>query len=186
MTFSQNRSSAPDLILDQFAVTVAVLVRPCIEADLADLEWHGWFTPHRGIIAEAFARQRAGEVSMLVAESASFPVGQIWIDFTEGGAGAARMWAFRVLPCMRGLGIGKRLLDAAERVMAARGLRTAEVGCEKRNTAARQFYEKRGYRPAYEQLDRYSYETPEGQRINALSDMWILQKECRDKGTRVR
>lgn len=164
----------------RFVMTAEALVRRTARADLNNLEWHGMFTAHRALIAEAFARQQRGEVLMLVTEVAGFPVAQIWIDFVLCGADAARLWAFRVMPGVQGLGIGSRLLRAAERAVASRGLAFVELGCEKGNGHAWRFYERRGYVPAYEQLDHYSYETPEGQRIDATSDQWILRKQVRD------
>jgi ribosomal protein S18 acetylase RimI-like enzyme len=169
-------STAGTPVRDRFSATVDVLVRPCVEADLEALEWHGCFASHRGLIAGAYRRQAGGEVLMLVAEVARFPAGQLWIDFARGGPDRARLWAFRVIPCLRGAGIGTRLLRAAERAMAARAVQRAEVGCEKVNARARRFYEARGYGLAYEEVDHYTYETPAGERIEATSDMWILQK----------
>jgi ribosomal protein S18 acetylase RimI-like enzyme len=163
----------------RFVVTAEALVRRAARADLNNLEWHGMFTKHRAVIADAYERQQRGEVLMLVTEVARFPVAQIWIDFVQCGDDAAQLWAFRVMPGVQRLGIGSRLLHTAERVVIGRGLRFAELGCEKGNARAWRFYQKRGYVPVREQVDHYSYMTPAGERIDATSDQWILRKQVR-------
>lgn len=175
------RAIAP--VLDRFSIPLSVTIRLGTEADLAPLEWDQQLASHRALLAQAYRRYERGEALFLVAETARIPIGQLWIDLTRGGAGAARLWAFRVLPCLRGLGIGTRLLRAAEQSMAARDLRIAETGCDKREARARRFYEERGYGLSHEELDRYTYETPWGERVEATSDMWILRKRlARDAG----
>lgn len=161
---------------DALVITATVQVRVAARADLDDLEWHGMFTAHRALIDEAFARQERGNVLMLVSELGGFPVGQIWIDFVRTSTAAARLWAFRVMPGLQRLGIGSGLLRVAERAVARRGLASVELGCEKHNTRARRFYQKRGYVVTCEQLERYSYQTPAGTHIEATSDQWIMHK----------
>lgn len=170
-------------VLDRFSVPLSVTIRLGIEDDLEPLEWDQQLASHRALLAQAYRRYERGEALFLVAETAHIPVGQLWVDLTRGGAGSARLWAFRVLPSLRGLGIGTRLLRAAERSMAARGLRMAETGCEKSEARARRFYEQRGYGLSHEERDHYTYETPSGERVEATSDMWILRKRLeRDAG----
>jgi GNAT superfamily N-acetyltransferase len=153
-------------------------VRRATRRDLHALEWNGLFTAHRSLIEEAYERQRRGTVTMLVAvQCDGDPVGQAWIDFVRRrSTGAALIWAVRVLPSMHGLGIGATLMDAAEALIRERRVGAAEVGVEKRNTRARRFYERRGYRHIGERLDESTFESPDGRRHRLLFDQWTLRK----------
>jgi ribosomal protein S18 acetylase RimI-like enzyme len=161
----------------RFASTVEVVIRDAREADLAALEWFGAFTPHRQIIAEAFASHERGEGRVLVAEVGGFPAGQAWIDFRGGTSPAAALiWALRVLEPLQGLGVAQALLDIAERLIAERGFALAEIGVEKDNEAAFALYERLGYRVLTERQDAYVYTPPGGAPVTAVADQWILAK----------
>jgi ribosomal protein S18 acetylase RimI-like enzyme len=166
--------------LARFEARGPVAIRPCAAEDLPALEWRGAFTHHRELIAEAFARQRRGEVVMLVADVVGWPVGQAWVDLTRLAAeGAGMIWAVRVADALRGSGIGTRLLAAAERVIAARGLAAAEVRVELRNADARRLYERLGYRLAGRVQETYGYTPPGGAREELALDEWVLRKPLR-------
>ncbi len=60
-----------------------------------------------------------------------------------------------VEPAYRGLGIGTRLLDHAEKALEARGATLARLEVLPANTAAQSFYRDRGYRP-----ERLRFEKP--------------------------
>lgn len=145
-----------------------------IADDIGKLEWHGAFSAHREIIRQAFAAQAAGEGLVLIADIGQFPVAQLWVRFAAGRL--PRLWAFRVLPSYQAMGLGSRLLDFGEAELARRGFEACEVGAEKSNPAARQFYQNRGYAFAYEQIETFSYVTPAGQPCEGRADQWILRK----------
>lgn len=152
-------------------------IRLAREADLPELEWFGTFTAHRALIREAFERQAAREVLMLVAEVNRFPAGQLWVDLRRpASAPAAYLWALRVLPPLRGAGLGTRLLERAECLLRGRGVAAVEIGVEPDNPAARRLYLRRGYHPAREEHDRYEYTAPGGERIEVPVRMTILRK----------
>ncbi|CCE06133.1 hypothetical protein BRAS3843_1600015 [Bradyrhizobium sp. STM 3843] len=148
-----------------------------IAADIRKLEWDGVFTAHRSIIAQAFAAQAAGEGLVLIAEADGYPVGQLWVRFA--GSGPPRLWALRVLPSHQGMGLGSRLLEFGEAELAKRGFAACEIGAEKSNLTAQQFYQKRGYSIAYEQVETYSYAMPSGEQSEGVADQWILRKALR-------
>ena len=80
----------------RFSITVEAEIRPARAADLPALEWMGLYTPHRALIAEAFAAQCRGDGLVLLAVTNGFPVGQVWIDFArKRGDGVAVLWAVR-------------------------------------------------------------------------------------------
>lgn len=119
-------------------------IRPCQETDLDALEWEGEFAHDRPLIDRSFARCAEGAMVMLVAEDAGTHLGQVWINF-----GCARepalIWALRVKPAWRCRGIGTQLVRAAERVIAGRGIPTAELEVEPANRGAWRLYERLGY-----------------------------------------
>jgi GNAT superfamily N-acetyltransferase len=63
---------------------------------------------------------------------------------------------FYVVPQQRGTGVGAQLLRAAEAALAARGCVRLQLQLSVANEGARQFYERRGYRPraGYQLLDK--------------------------------
>jgi ribosomal protein S18 acetylase RimI-like enzyme len=151
--------------------------RAAVESDVAKLEWFGAFAEHRQIIAEAFAAQTRGQGLILVAAADDFPVAQLWARFPKGKP--ARFWAFRVMQPFQGLGLGSQLFRVGENILAIRRFTSCEVGVEKTNSAARLLYEKMGYRLCYEQVEKYSYVTPNGEARGGRADQWILKKKLK-------
>lgn len=164
-------------VLDRFELPARFLIRACAEEDLENLEWFGMFTAHREIIREAFRRHRAGDNPMLVLDLGGFPVGQAWIDLAKKrDASTGILWALRVFPIFQGMGLGTRLLHAAEGIIRGAGHAVAEIGVERTNEGARRLYERLGYALAGEEREAYSYEQPDGTRIEAVSDMLLFHK----------
>lgn len=164
-------------LFQPWMVRIQVRIRPCVRADLPKLEWFGMFAPHQGLIKEAFERQEKGENLMLVAEVNDFPAGQIWIDLARKRAEAAGvLWAMRVFPAMQKLGIGSRLLQAAEAVLAAGHYDWAELSVTKENPSAKQWYERRDYRVMAEEVNQYNFITPDGFEARIAEDAWVMRK----------
>jgi ribosomal protein S18 acetylase RimI-like enzyme len=139
----------PTELRERFSLTLDVHIRGCRSNDLRDLEWFGMFSAaaDRAAIESAYRRHLAGEEVFLVADANHFPVGQVWVDLTtKRPERTGVIWALRVLPCLQGLGIGTRLIGAAEQAMKARGHATSELGVEKDNPRAQRLYERLGYR----------------------------------------
>ncbi|HEX6986262.1 MAG TPA: GNAT family N-acetyltransferase [Planctomycetaceae bacterium] len=160
-----------------FKVAVPVVVRPCAAVDLPRLEWCGLFTPHREIIRAAYEAQVRGEQLMLVADVNGFPIGQVWVDlFRKREESVGVIWALRVVPFMQRLGLGTRLLAAAEGVLRRRRFKQAELGVEKSNPSAAKLYERLGYVRVGESQEEYSYKTPDGQFFRVPQDLWVYRK----------
>jgi ribosomal protein S18 acetylase RimI-like enzyme len=167
-------------VFDHFPLHLHVDIRMCVKDDLPDLEWFGLFTEHREIFLRVFESQERGENSMLVAEVNTLPIGQIWIDLVKRKEESAGfIWALRVIPWLQNLGIGGRLMSAAEERCQELGLSHAELGVEKENHAAKRFYERLGYRLIGSMIDDYSYTSPQGQLITVPMDVWMLRKKLR-------
>jgi ribosomal protein S18 acetylase RimI-like enzyme len=161
----------------RFEVTAEVVLRRARREDLRPLEWFGRYTPHREIIRSAFEAQERGENLMLLAEMNGFPIAQAWVDLERGAErGIGLLWAVRVLPPLRGLGLGSRLIRAAEAALRERGFRCAEIGVEKGNTAARRLYERLGYRVHRELEEEYEFTPPGGTRVTVPVDEWMMRK----------
>jgi ribosomal protein S18 acetylase RimI-like enzyme len=161
----------------RFAIVAEVIVRPCQPSDLELMEWYGLHSDHREIFLDAFARQMRGENIMLVADLKEYPVGQAWIDLVKRSSEhVGYIWAVRVFPLMRGMGIGTRLMECAEELLRERGFSQAEVGVEKSNEAAHRLYTRLGYSPHGELSEEYAYTTPGGVAMRHVVDQWILRK----------
>lgn len=159
------------------ALALPLTIRPARQEDLPTLEWYGLHTPHREIIAGAFRLQERGDGAMLLADVNSFPVGQICIDFLrKRPSGRATLWALRVFQPFRGLGIGVRLVRAAERVVIHRGVPFAELGVDRDNAGVLPFYERLGYEHCGRERGQFLYHTPEGRLVRVAIDQWLLHK----------
>jgi len=109
---------------------------------------------------------------------ASAHLGAAWVAEAEGGLAGyliavtvlslehagimAEIDEFFVLPEARSQGVGARLLAAAEAALAARGCVRLQLQLATGNAAAREFYERRGYRAreGYRLLDRALHGEP--------------------------
>lgn len=161
----------------RFRVAVGIEIRRCEEKDLSLLEWEGMFTEHREIFQETFRRQQVGETVMLVADAGNFPVGQIWLDLTKRSEHrAGYIWALRLLPGWRGLGIGKRLMRAAESLLDNEGFCLAELGVETWNVDALRFYRRLGYKILDLIQEETEYQTPEGSHRVHKTEQWLMRK----------
>ena len=163
--------------LDRFGVALEVVIRRCDERDLPGLEWWGMFTPHREIFTDAYARHRRGENVMLVADVNGHPAGQAWIDLVKHAAdGVGVLWAVRVFPLLQGLGIGTRLMEAAEDELRRRGYAWAEIEVERENAGARRLYERQGYAVVHEVVNEWGYTTPEGVPMRHVEHLSVMRK----------
>ncbi len=114
---------------------------------------------------------------MLVVVVKSFPIGQVWLDFTrKRSADIGVIWALRLMPSWKNQGIGTRLLTMAEDIFQQQGFAVAELSVSKPNTAAQRLYVRQGYRVIGEENDGWDYLDAVGQLIHVEDPCWILQK----------
>lgn len=123
---------------------------------LDDLEAIDWAEPlHLAYVAEALKRVAGGEVDYLAVRApAGLPVAMGGIDFAVR-PGAGTLWQLLTHPELRGLGLGSRLVAAAETRMRRRGCRYAVLGVEDDNHRARALYERLGYVPFGREVDSW-------------------------------
>jgi len=165
---------------NHFSVELKLNIRRCARHDLAQLEWFGLYTEHRQLIEDAFRRQQAGEVVMLLADLDGFPVGQAWLDLSARAADSVGViWAARVFPLLRNYGIGTRLMIAAEQLLFEKGYRWSELTVDKHEPRARRLYERLGYRSTGSTEGLLSYTTPDQRSVALNLQLWILRKPLR-------
>ena len=139
-----------------------VEIRPARASDLAEMRRLfaalGYAAePHA--LEQRFARfSAAGELALVAGAPASAPAGDAAVPspllglatlhatpvlHRDGAVG--RVTALVVDPAARGRGVGRALMEAAERWAAARGCVLMEVTSNRRRTDAHAFYERLGY-----------------------------------------
>ncbi|HMM45295.1 MAG TPA: GNAT family N-acetyltransferase/peptidase C39 family protein [Candidatus Macondimonas sp.] len=82
----------------------------------------------------------------------------------HAGTALARLYSFAVLPERQGLGIGARLLAAAEAITLEHGYATLRLEVRADNTAARALYQRAGYREM-QRLPGYYEDHADGLRL---------------------
>ncbi len=144
------------------------VIRPARLADLpqvADIWVRSWQAAYAGIVPAAHLsaldpRERHGRLverftsdpryEMLVADSAAtllgFVVGGPWRG-EDAAPEIGELAAIYLAPEHRGRGVGRLLLDAAERRLAERGFAEVRLWVLEDNTSAQRFYRGAGWAP---------------------------------------
>jgi GNAT superfamily N-acetyltransferase len=109
------------------------------------------------LLQQLIAEPRLGAVWVAEAQGrlAGYLIAVTVLSLEHGGL-MAEIDEFFVLPEARSQGVGSRLLAAAETALAARGCVRLQLQLATGNAAARDFYQRRGYRArdGYRLLDR--------------------------------
>jgi len=164
------------------ALHLDLVLRPATRADLPRLEWFGLYTHFRRLFERTYEEQIAGSRLMLVADLNGFPVGQIFVHFTDTGQEPQlRRWrgylyALRVMEPLQGQRIGTRLILEAERELIKRGYRWAVIAVAKENSNARRLYERLGYVVFSDDPGIWHYTDHEGRSCRVEEPAWMLQK----------
>lgn len=144
-------------------------VRPAGVADAADVAHvriASWRAAYRGIVPDAVLdgldlaaetatwRERLATPGPAVVRVAFAGDPPVIVGFVTAGPGRhagedglGEVWAIYVDPPAQGRGAGQALMDAAERVLAARGFHEAVLWVFEANDSARGFYEHLGWAP---------------------------------------
>jgi ribosomal protein S18 acetylase RimI-like enzyme len=112
--------------------------------DLPRIGWSG--SPlHLRRVAHELSRVKTGDAEYLAVRAPDgSPLATGGIDYVQE-PGVGTIWQLATRPDVRRLGIGTRLIDAAEARIRARGCRTAKLSVEHDNPRARALYERLGY-----------------------------------------
>jgi ribosomal protein S18 acetylase RimI-like enzyme len=87
------------------------------------------------------------------------------------------MWHVAVWEPPQGVGIGTRLMQAAEDEIAGRGLRWSQLGVEKDNPGAHRLYERLGYVTFGEEDEVWPEPAADGRLIPMAHPCWLLRKD---------
>ncbi|KOU74365.1 acetyltransferase [Streptomyces sp. MMG1533] len=155
----------------------------CGAADVALLDRYLGSPGATSFHARRFARQEAGECTYLAAWQDGRPVGhtemrwlgcaapEVTVDCPEIGGLGVRPEG------LRSRGIGTALIRAAEDLARGRGLTVVGIGVGRDNPRAAALYDRLGYRPLLDYLDRYSYEDHDGTTRECVDPCTFLVKE---------
>ncbi len=166
-------------MVSKFHVTAQGKVREAHAADLVALEWHGGADLRSFYQASWHAHQK-GDATLLVADLGDYPVGQILILWhgKPSHPHVPDLQSLRVHPAFRGLGIGTTLLQAAEKLVAARGFERVCLSVGLDNLGARRLYEKIGYESQEVVYDeQWSYIDQNGAEIRVTERVLDLAKK---------
>jgi GNAT superfamily N-acetyltransferase len=164
------------------ALQIELALRPATRAVLPGLEWFGLYTHFRRLFERTYEEQTEGRRLMLVADLNGFPVGQIFVHFTDAGQEPhlrklrGYLYALRVLEPLQGRGIGTRLIQEAERELLARGYRWSVIAVAKDNPGARRLYERLSYVVFADDPGIWHYTDHEGRACRVEEPAWMLQK----------
>jgi ribosomal protein S18 acetylase RimI-like enzyme len=166
-----------------FSIATQGKVRLATESDFFLLEWHGG--PDLRSFYEACKRaHEKDEYTVLVADMADFPIGQVVIVWAgkESHPHFPDLQSLRVHPAFRGLGIGSKLLEAAETAVAQRGFSQVGLSVGLENPHAQRLYNRLGYHPTgavYD--DHWSYVDQNGVEQHMVERVMDLVKEVGGK-----
>lgn len=158
--------------------------RHVTQADLPALEWEGEFVHFRRMYADAYRRSLNGEAVLWVVEHPQHGIlGQLFVHLDSqrhelaDGVQRAYIYGFRIRPAFRGLGLGTRLLQVAEKDLVQRGFLWAVLNVSRENLDARRLYEKLGYQVVAGDPGRWSYIDNHGIRHDVIEPAWRMQKK---------
>lgn len=159
-----------DPVLASFDVPcVPVHIRFLRESDCAPLEWQGG-ADLRSWYERQWRAHQDGEVCVLVADWNDFPIGQIAIHWRGKPTHPhiPDLQSLRVMGAFGRMGIGSRLLECAERVVASRHYNQVSLAVGTENPRARALYERLGYETIGEPYDdEWHYTDARGEQCSA-------------------
>jgi ribosomal protein S18 acetylase RimI-like enzyme len=88
----------------------------------------------------------------------------------------AYVYALRVRPAYRGMGVGTRLIQNSETDLFKRGFRHITLNVSRDNLPALHLYKRLGYRIVAADPGRWSYLDEKGVRHNVHEPAWRMEK----------
>jgi GNAT superfamily N-acetyltransferase len=122
--------------------------QPADAEPLAILWWSGWKDGHAAVLPEALAKLRTLDSfrdRMNAALTDVRVIGEIGHPLAFHLIKGDELYQFYVSSEARGTGVATALIQDAEAIMRARGIRTAWLACAVGNDRAARFYEKSGW-----------------------------------------
>jgi ribosomal protein S18 acetylase RimI-like enzyme len=163
-----------------------VVIRTMHEGDLPALEWEGEFTHFRRLYAEAFQRTCRGLALAYVSElTEAGIIAQSFIQLIcdrqelADGTQRAYLYAFRVRPAYRCMGLGTRMMDQIEGVLKMRGFHWLTLNVGKDNPRAQKLYRRRGYTVVANEPGIWNYPDESGVWRQVIEPAWRMEKELK-------
>lgn len=161
-------------------------IRHASKADLPALEWEGQYAHFRRLYDAAYRTTQNGKGLMWVADlPGEGIIGQAFVQFFASrseladGINRAYIYAIRVRPAYRGMGVGSYLMNVVEGDLSERGFHTVTLNVAQDNPDARRLYERMGYRVIASDPGRWSYIDHNGQRQQVNEPAWRMEKSIR-------
>lgn len=158
-------------------------IRLATQADLPFMEWEGEYTHFRRVYARAWQRAERGDALLWVAERNDRLVGQLFVLLrseydpeSADGQNRGFIHSFRVRSELRGLGLGSRLLFAAESDLVARGFQWAYLHVAHDNPDGIRLYERHGYQRIIPVKGEWVYEDHLGREQRVSEPGWRMAK----------
>jgi ribosomal protein S18 acetylase RimI-like enzyme len=161
----------------------AIRIRRATEDDLPALEWDGEYRHFRRVYRAALNEARQDRRLVLVAEVEGEVVGQLFVQFENvqldpgGRRPTGYLYALRVRPLFRNLGIGTALLENAEVDLRRRKFVRAVIAVAKDNPGALRLYRRLGFSVFSEDPGTWSYIDDEGELRHVFEPSLLLEKE---------
>lgn len=161
-----------------------IIIRQMEKADLPALEWEGEYIHFRPMFERAYRRAIEGMAVQWVAIlPSSQMLGQVFVQLKSSrnemlmnGRAYAYLYAVRVRPEYRNIGLGSRLMHVAEMDLIYRGYGFATLNVARDNPKGIRFYERLGYQIVGEEEGRWSYTDHLGQNHLVHEPAWRMEK----------
>jgi ribosomal protein S18 acetylase RimI-like enzyme len=154
------------------------------QGDLPALEWGGDYTHFKRLFADAYQQVERGRAILWIAEIPEAGlIGQLFVSLNSyrldlaDGMTRAYLFGFRVRPAYRNEGVGTFMMHIVEADLVDRGFRQLTLNVGQENPAARNFYERLGYRVIGPDPGLWSYLDDRGQRVNVHEPAWRMIKD---------
>ncbi len=161
-----------------------LIIRKAEQSDLPALEWNGEYRHFRTLYSDIYQHALKGDALMWVVElPESGVIGQLFIQLVSArkeladGFSRAYLYAFRIQPQYRNMGLGSQLLSYVEAYLVQRGFRWVTLNVGKNNDRARRLYERHGYSIVADEPGRWSYTDELGNRRDVVEPAWRMEKD---------
>jgi len=176
-------ANSPLAFQDPFS---GVIIRLAGYEDLQAMEWEGEYTHFRKMYEEAFHRMQNGlTLIWLLDLPGTGIIGQALIQLQCGrpeladGIDRAYMYAFRVRPQYRSMGLGSMLLEYIENYLISRNFSHMTLNVAKDNPRAQKLYLKHGYRIVAHEPGNWSYQDEKGVVQYMHEPAWRMEKKLK-------
>lgn len=161
-----------------------VVIRQATHIDLYSLEWEGEYQHFRKVYEEAYQRMEKGlSILWIMDLPGTGVIGQAFVQYICGrpeladGHTRAYMYAFRIRPEYRSLGLGSMMLDFLEDFLKEKGYKSITLNVAKDNPRAQKLYQHHGYQIIAHEPGEWSYEDHEDKIRYVREPAWRMEKK---------